>query len=221
MRPALAELVVADEPDAWSAAGFTVDDDGGCRIGTVRVRLVGPVFNGARGIQSWALRGVDDGSIDGLVTVAGPPGPTAAADHPNGVRSIDHVVVGTDDCDRTVTAFRLFDLEPRRSRRYEMGGRAMRQVFFRAGEVVVELVGPDAPGTPPDAAPRQPKPAGFWGLAHIVDDIDATADLLGDATSAPKDAVQPGRRISTLDNQHFGISVRTAFMSPNPPRPPP
>ncbi|MDY7100280.1 MAG: VOC family protein [Actinomycetota bacterium] len=230
MVPALAELVVADEPGSWSAAGFTVDDDGVCRIATVRVRLVGPVFNGTRGIQGWALRGVDDGSIDGLVTVSADDTsahdttggsaaePSGAPVHPNGVTSIDHVVVGTDDCDRTVRAFRMFGLEPRRTRRYEMNGRPMRQVFFRAGEVIVELVGADAPD-PADTPTRRPRPATFWGLAHVVADIDATAAFLGDLTSAPKDAVQPGRRISTLDNHRLEMSVRTAFLSPRPPRP--
>jgi hypothetical protein len=90
----------------------------------------------------------------------------------------------------------------------------MRQVFFRAGDVIIELVGPDTPGPDPEAADspapgaRRPTPAAFWGLAHNVGDIDAIAAYLGDATSAPKDAVQPGRRISTLDNRRFGISVK-------------
>ena len=35
------EILVGDPREAWEAAGFTVDDDGTCRIGSVRVRLVG------------------------------------------------------------------------------------------------------------------------------------------------------------------------------------
>ncbi len=39
MAVEIAELTVADPPDAWEAAGFAVDDDGVCRIGTVPIRL--------------------------------------------------------------------------------------------------------------------------------------------------------------------------------------
>src|SRR3546814_3100403 len=35
------EILVGDPREAWEAAGFTVDPDGTCRIGTVKVRLVG------------------------------------------------------------------------------------------------------------------------------------------------------------------------------------
>ena len=38
---ALVGLDVADDADAWRAGGFTVADDGTCRIGTVVVRLLG------------------------------------------------------------------------------------------------------------------------------------------------------------------------------------
>ncbi len=52
-RPSIDELVVGDEPEAWTAAGFTVDGDT-CRIGTVRVRLAGRA--GGSGITAWSLR---------------------------------------------------------------------------------------------------------------------------------------------------------------------
>ena len=31
------EITVGDPPEAWEAAGFAVDPDGTCRIGSVRV----------------------------------------------------------------------------------------------------------------------------------------------------------------------------------------
>jgi hypothetical protein len=49
----------------------------------------------------------------------------------------------------------------------------------------------------------------------ISPDLDATAAHLGDVTSAPKDAVQKGRRISTLRTRDLDISVPVAFMSPH------
>ena len=78
------EITVADPPEAWAAAGFTVDDDGACRIGQVRVRLVGR-DHGKR-IIGWSLRGVPDGaldgSLDGLPTTASDAPPASPAERP-------------------------------------------------------------------------------------------------------------------------------------------
>jgi hypothetical protein len=49
-----------------------------------------------------------------------------------------------------------------------------------------------------------------------VADIDAAAALLGEHTGRVKDAVQRGRRITTLRHRDLGISVSTALMSPKP-----
>jgi hypothetical protein len=38
------------------------------------------------------------------------------------------------------------------------------------------------------------------------------------STGRVKDAVQPGRRITTLRTRDLGTSVRTVLMSPAPPR---
>ncbi len=60
----------------------------------------------------------------------------------------------------------------------------MRQVFFRLGEVILELIGQiDSAG---EGAP------GFFGLAITVDDLDALGSLLGEHLGQAKDAVQDG-----------------------------
>jgi len=48
------ELVVTDPADAWTAAGFSVDPDAVCRVGGVRIRLVGR--DTQTGIVGWSLR---------------------------------------------------------------------------------------------------------------------------------------------------------------------
>src|SRR5688572_19320374 len=100
------EITVADPPEAWAAAGFTVDDDGTCRIGQVRVRLVGR-DHGKR-IIGWSLRGVPDGalddSLDGLPTTASDAPPAPPAEHANGATHIDHVVLLSPDLARTTAA---------------------------------------------------------------------------------------------------------------------
>jgi hypothetical protein len=71
--------------------------------------------------------------------------------------------------------------------------------------VIVEVVG--SPHTAADG------PSTLWGLTYVVADIEATARLFGDRTSRVKDAVQQGRRITTLRHRDFGMSVRSAFIS--------
>ena len=208
MAPELDELVVADPPESWAAAGFAVDDDGTCRVGAVRVRLVGR--DAGKRIVGWSLRGLPDGvdDIDGLpTTVSDRPSPPPA-DHPNGATVLDHVVVLTPDTERTVKTLGSLGIELRRTRQVpaEQYGFDAAQSFFRVGEPILELLGP--------LAPSGDGPAGFFGLAWTVADLDALAEQLGTALGGVKDAVQPGRRIATLRHKDLGMSVATAFMSP-------
>jgi hypothetical protein len=204
--PRLDELVVADSPESWETAGFAVDDDGTCRIGSVRVRLVGR--SRGRRILEWSLRGVDDGPIDGIPTRSSERELCRPADHPNGSVNIDHVVLLTPDNARTTAAFESFGLRARRVRETDQYGAPFLQTFFRAGEVIVELIGPEQPSG--DGA------CTFFGLAHTVRDLAATKAVLGEHLGEIKDAVQPGRRIATLRHGPLGMSVATAFMSPVP-----
>jgi len=204
MTVSVDEFAVADTADSWIAAGFSVDPDDVCRIGGVRIRLLGR-GHGA-GIVGWTLRGVPpDQPLDGIPTTLSNTPPPAPAVHANGAVSVDHVVLLSPDLKRTVAALAAVDVQPRRERDGQLGGRPMRQIFFRLGEVILEVVGsPDATGDGPSA---------LWGLTYVVEDIDATAAFFGDRTAPVKPAVQPGRRITTLRHQEFGMSVRTAMIS--------
>lgn len=203
------EIVVADAPGAWAAAGFAVDPAGVCRIGTVAVRLAGR--EQGKGIVGWSLRdvpaGAIDGAIDGIPTTRSEQPAATPGHHPNGVVSIDHVVLMSPDLGRTVRALAAIDLQPRKERDGELAGAPIRQIFYRLGEVILEVVG--SPGATGDG------PSTLWGLTHVVSDIDATVDLLGDHASRVKDAVQPGRRITTLRHRDLGMSVNTALITPH------
>lgn len=213
MAPELDALVVADPPEAWEAAGFAVDGDGTVRVGSVRVRLVGRE-RGKR-IVSWSLRGIDPGvdDVDGLSTSASDAPPSSPAAHRNGATVLDHLVVVTPDTDRTVGVLSGLGLELRRTRRMpaEQYGFDGTQSFFRLGDPILELIGP--------REPSGDGPCGFFGLAWTVRDLDALAADLGPALGRVKDAVQPGRRIATLRHKDLGMSVATAFMSPEPTAP--
>jgi len=207
MSVTIAEITVGDEPASWAAAGFTVDGDV-VQIGTVRIRCAGRA-DGKR-IRSWSLAGLptehrDLTELDGLNTTGGEPSTDPPPTHPNGATQIDHIVVLTPDTGRTTAVFDDIGWEAKRVRTVETYGPPMLQTFFRAGEVIVELVGPPEP--------MGDGPAGFYGLAHTVTDLDATAALLGEHLGPIKDAVQPGRRIATLRHKALDMSVATALLS--------
>ena len=212
------EIHVADAPDAWARAGFTVDSAGDaapcCRVGGVRIRLVGS--HHGSGIVGWSLGGLPagfSGELDGIATarsdgcgaVPSVASPAAPAEHANGVTAIDHVVLLSPDPDRTVAAMGAVGERPRRERRGELGGQSIRQIFFRFGEVIVEVVG--APVAAGDG------PSTLWGITYVTADIDATAAFFGERTAPVKPAVQPGRRITTVRHRELDISVRTAMIS--------
>jgi hypothetical protein len=207
------EILVGDPPDAWTAAGFSVDDDGICRIGAVRVRLVGR--DGGKRILGWSLRGAPqarlaDGTLDGVPTTSSTSDPADPATHANGARHIDHVVMLSPDLARTTAALEALGVSARGERDANTYGAPMRQIFFRLGEVILELV-----GQPDTAGEGDP---GFFGLAITVEDLDTAGDLLGEHLGASKEAVQEGRRIATLRHRDLGMSVAMALMSPEPPR---
>jgi hypothetical protein len=217
VSPAIVGLDASGAPDAWRAAGFTVDegaDDGVdvVTIGQVRVRIGGA----GTGIAGWTLAGVPavTTGVDGLATRVAEPASSVepsdvvatAAAHPNRATLIDHVVVWTADDARTIDALAAVGFEVRRVREDARPG--LRQTFVRAGDVIIELV------TRADLdPPADPHPARFFGLACTVADLDACALLLGDALGPITDAVQPGRRIATLQGKAIGLEVPIAFMS--------
>lgn len=203
-------LVVGDEPEAWEGAGFAVDPDGVCRVGRVRVRLVGR-SDGKR-ILSWVLRGVPEGtsSVDGLLTSVTTEPACSPAEHPNGVLAIDHLVALTPDVARTVSVLDGLGVPVRRQREVDAAqyGFPAVQTFFRLGEPILELLG--------GVEPSGDGPCGFFGLAYTVSDLDGLAARCGETLGTIKEAVQPGRRIATLRHKAFDMSVATAFMTPEP-----
>lgn len=201
------EIAVADPPEAWASAGFAVDPDGVCRVGSLRIRLVGR--ERGSGILGWSVRGVPGelSDLDGVPTQVSAAGAVEPGSHPNGVGAVDHLVLLSPDLTRTVAAFAALGVEPRRERDGVLGGQAIRQVFFRLGDLILEVVG--SPDT------KAPGPSSLWGVTFVVDDIDAAAAYFDERTSQVKDAVQPGRRITTLRHRDLGMSVRTALISPH------
>lgn len=211
MHPKVEWLSVVGEVDTWRSLGLSVTDDGMIALVGTSIRLVAGVASVAgvatesAGIVGWVLSGVDGArsDVDGLATEVVEPATPTYADHQLRASGLDHVVVLTSDLERTsgeIAAATGCELKRIR----EVG--AMRQGFHRIGSggLIVELVErPDLPDGP----------ASFWGLVLIVEDLDAACDLIGpDRISAPKDAVQPGRRIATI-RADVGLGFPVALMT--------
>jgi hypothetical protein len=197
-------LTIGGDRTAWRDVGFTVGDDGLIPLFGTSLRI-NPDLP-AEGITGWSLSGIDSeiDDIDGLPTaVVGGTQPTFA-DHDIGAIGLDHVVVLTSEIERTAGAIeRSTGCELKRIR--EVG--TMRQGFHRigGGGLIVELV--ERPEVTEGTA-------SFWGVVVNVDDIDAACELLGpDRIGAPKDAVQPGRRIATV-RADVGLGLPVALMTP-------
>ena len=202
--PALVALDIAGPPEAWVSAGITVAD-GVAQLGDVTLRFACE----GDGIVGWALQGAaGPPELDGLPTLwlPEPTTPSTPREHDLGAVAVDHVVVATPNPERTFAAFEEAGLALRRERDAGDGERPLRQGFFRHGEATIEVVGPrevTADG-----------PATFWGLTLVVDDLDAAVAELGEGCcGAPKDAVQPRRRIASL-RREAGLPVPVALITP-------
>ncbi|KAI8803203.1 hypothetical protein BJ742DRAFT_508698 [Cladochytrium replicatum] len=158
--------------------------------------------------------------------------------HPNGVTRIDHIVVFSPAVDRTAFACGYLGWKVKRTR--DVNGR--RYMFMKVDDVVIELVGPaidyPLPGFRPSNDPNHPalRPwetmkgddaaeavateireftgnvARLWGITFICDNIVNSHKSMGSFARTLKDAVQPGRKIFTLD-QSAGVSTNVAFIS--------
>lgn len=202
------ELTVADEPAAWSALGFAVED-GTCIVAGLRIRLAG--LEAGKGLSGWSLLEVGSTELDGLPTARSERQPPAESpQHPNGITALDHVVAITPALERTVEALQAAGLDLRRIREEPTPAGAPRQAFFRLGATILEVVQQPDEAIEPGAEERS---AFFWGLAFVAPDLDATVAGLGDRVSEVRPAVQPGRRIATL-RRSAGLSLPVALMTP-------
>jgi hypothetical protein len=201
MSVVLTELTLGGDAAPWERLGFAVAGDG-LRVGAVRLRFEA---GESAGIAGWTLAGTRSADLDGLATrlAAETEAVGESPVHPNGALRFDHVVVFTPELDRTLGALEGAGLDLRRVRDAGTSEHPVRQGFYRLGEVILEVVG--------DVEPAGP--ARFWGLVVVVSDLDALAERLGGDLGAPRDAVQPGRRIATL-RESAGLGVPVAFMSP-------
>ena len=199
----VAWLSIAGDADTWRSIGLTVDTDGTIPLHGTALRIVDDPAGS--GIVGWGLSADQpDGpsQIDGLPTEWVEPTEPLWAAHDIAATGLDHVVVLTDSIERTSGAIHeATGCELKRIR--DLG--SMRQGFHRIGRggLIVELV--ERPELDVDTTD-------FWGLVVDVDDLDVVYERLGpDRIGAPKNAVQPGRRIATIRDT-VGLGTAVALM---------
>jgi hypothetical protein len=206
--PTIDEIELADDPARWAALGFAVDGDLSV-LGGVGLRLSGE--RDGEGVVGWSLRGVSSDELDGLPTsISERPVRAPALPHPNGAVAIDHVVAVSPSFERSVAAMRAAGMDLRRIRDEPTPAGAPRQAFFRLGREILELV-----QEPDDVVAKKggaDRPVRFWGLAVLVDDIDAAVAAMAPHAGAPRAAVQPGRRIATVARS-AGLAIPLALIT--------
>lgn len=211
----LIECIVGGDANAWSRIGVqcrsaedVVLDQGlsFCHIEGVAICIdehASGLSSCTFGDTSSALES-SDVLVDGLsVRLATSQECDAVGANPDFL-GIDHVVITTDDLTRTSTA--IEHMLGVRCARVRDAGNSVTQSFHKFDNTILELVsGPQVT----HAGAR------WWGFVLTVGDIDAWYTSVGeDVASVPRDAVQPGRRISTIRNS-VGLGIPVAVMSPH------
>ena len=200
----LVALHVGGALTPWQAIGLTFDEFT-CTLADVDVVVSGETS----GLHGWTIDvGRDEIiEIDGIRTtlVSGTtPRPSMSTIGRQKVIGLDHVVVNTDNIDRTTQAITAaLGLEVRRER--QLGNGAV-QRFHKLENTIIEVV----------TGPHITQPgASLWGMVASVDDLFELAEELGEnTTSPPKKATQPGRYISTVRGS-VSLGVPFALMTPH------
>lgn len=211
MAAAVDWLVVGGPAEPWLDLGLmsAAADEAGRRSIPLFGTGVEVDIAGRPGLHRLVLSGVDPQvtSIDGVpVEVRAAASPWLAV-HPCGARSVDHVVITTDDLARTCGA--IADATGAVLKRVREHG-TLRQGFHRVGGLIVEVV------EQPPAEGGAAGVAALWGLALVVDDLAQACGRIGAGrVGPPRPAVQPGRTIATV-TPAAGLGVPLVLLSPDP-----
>lgn len=200
----LLALHAGGQTKSWESIGLKFDGFS-CYLADVALEI----HEGTPALTGWTIAAEHPGvfDIDGIATTVVVASHSRASSSPCGTEKItglDHVVINTDNLDRTCDALcERLGVEVRRERD---AGNGVVQRFIKLSNTIIEVVtGPHI--TTPGAS--------LWGMVISVDNMETWAAHCGpDVTSVPKQATQPGRLISTV-RSGVGLGVPFAVMSPH------
>ena len=202
----LVALHAGGSREPWQKVGLSFTGNS-CLLADVDLTIT----DNPLGLHSWTIDvGIDDVcDIDGIATtlVSTSPGhPATSRIGSHTITGLDHVVVNTDNLDRTCAAIEaVLGLDVRREREV---GNGVVQRFHKLDNTIIEVV------TGPHITTVG---ASLWGMVASIDDLFEYCESLGDdIASPPKRATQPGRYISTVRGA-TGLGVPFAMMTPHVP----
>ncbi|VDR40334.1 Uncharacterised protein [Tsukamurella paurometabola] len=182
--------VAVGAPSWAGASGLLVAADDAAAAAKL-VERRGLPLTGAEG----GFAGVADGLVLGLAAPAS-PGVAPGAE----ITGVDHVVLTSPNRDRIIaTLCGRLDFDLRLDRVQSWG---VHQLFFRRGDLLVEVVLQEGEGVDPAG------PDALWGLAWRTVDADATHARLteqGITVSEVRRGAKPGTRVATVKDPALGV----------------
>lgn len=204
-RVAHARLLGADPAERYTAGGIDVAvgapswaKDSGLLVATDDAAMAAKLAE-RRGLPLSDVGIGFAGAADGLVL--GLAGPTEPAAGPGAeITGVDHVVLTSPNRDRIIaTLCGRLDFDLRLDRVQSWG---VHQLFFRRGDLLVEVVLQEGEGVDPAG------PDGLWGVAWRTVDADATHARLteqGITVSEVRRGAKPGTRVATVKDAVLGV----------------
>jgi len=205
----LMEINLSEDASHWKRIGFEIITENSTQSILIgKTKFYFKKIEAVEGITSVHVEGIKQ-NVDSLrfETRTTSTSEIETSFHPNRIERIDHLVVTTPDSDKTTKALLEAGITLSGIRTFGNSPNQTRQSFFWLGDVILELVGPHQ-------VAKSGSPL-FWGLALVSSDIKETVNYLGDLCTPLKDAIQPGRQITTVKTRDLSIGVSIAIMSPH------
>ncbi len=212
----ISTLLIGDDAASWRLAGFSIEKDNELTFGKLKIKFLGK--SNLRGCLGWELGG--ERSNEGPVRVEVNQAVSSAGNnisHPNGVSSIDHIVMKVNSSAHAEEALGALGIN--KIRETINTEKKISYSFYRPGGLILEVVAaiPSADGLTNET--EKPGSDGLytniWGITFVTRDIDHTHQYLKEITKPSWPAVQKNRRITTLDSKGIDISLRVAFITPH------
>lgn len=227
LTPYPTDICITDNDSAWEQVGFNINAaDKYADFGEIRLWF--KPGSGGKGITSWGFANLDVAASNcNTSTLCGIPMinqsnmdkiiDDTSYGHPNGVVGIDHIVISTKNPQWVENEFLRLGIKKKRETTNNKLG--ISYSFYRPGKTILEVIStvadinneivPSVIETTEMALPG----TYIWGITFVTKDIDFTHKALVDLTKLPWDAVQKGRKITTLNSQKANISTKVAFIS--------
>lgn len=212
------QLYLGDEITPWQEIGFLVSPSGVIQLGEMAIHLCGK--SRGRGVLGWNFHGIPLSltSVDGIPIMRPQEQVTSQEGHPrthpNGIQSIDHVVLKSKNHLQTEDSFKSVGIPLKR--RNEDLEKKMVYSFYRPSKTILEVLSSPSVGNEVSSSGST-----VMGISFTCSDLMATHSFLSSVTKPPWAAVQKNRQITTLNKElqdesgENRFSLRIAFMSPH------